>query len=254
MFLEFLVVILPSIFGLTMELVNKSIRERWYYRMGIVLFGISLSGLTYLEIYKSHKDAAKEQQTAIEETSNKVSASVSESVSKSVTKSVTDQYAQTINTLQTKIGSLEAQLSAQGKKVDIIQKSKVVSGKEPLAVVVTNPSPNQGGPNPAEIHVARLTATPNPQYGKNAVEFILTTNRVMNGGRVWVTCSKGKINQGTAYIPGANLTMAGGGGVQDDHTYVSGISSPNWSPDFPLVITLYFDSDDLGLCNFRPLQ
>jgi len=93
MFLEFLVVILPSIFGLTMELVSKSIRERWYYRLGIVVFEISLSGLTYLQIYRSLKVAAQEQQKAVEETSKKVSANVSESVSKTVSKSLSDQYA-----------------------------------------------------------------------------------------------------------------------------------------------------------------
>ncbi len=154
------------------------------------------------------------------------------------------------------IKEMAAQLAEQGRKVDTIGKSTLVTGKQPLPVVVTNPTPTiqtPPGEAPLEIHVARLSAIPNSQYGKNAVQFILTTNKVMNGGRVAITCTKGKMNQGSADIPGSGVILSGGG-TQDEHTYVSGISSPNWSPDFPLLINLYYDSEDLGLCNFRPLK
>jgi hypothetical protein len=98
-----------------------------------------------------------------------------------------------------------------------------------------------------------MGATPNPQFGKNAKQLILTTNKVINGGRVVVTC-KNKINNGFAFISGANMLLGGSGGMQDENTYVSGISSPNWSPDFPLIVTLFYDEDDLGACKVRPLS
>lgn len=246
MYLEFLVIILPTLFGLSIELVSKSIRERWYYRLGVVLFGLSLSGLTWLQISRSHKAAAKEQQTAIEETSKRVSASVSESVSKNVSKSVSEQYAQTINTLQLKIGSLEGQLSEQGKSVDIIKRSNIVTDKNPIKVEITNQNALPAGQAPLDIHASQLAGNPIPEYGKNARQIILTTNRVMDGARVRITC-KNRINQCNATLPDAGAILGGGRAI-DEHTCLSSIDSPNWSPDRPLVVTLFFDEDDVGEC------
>jgi hypothetical protein len=235
MFLELLVILLPTIFALSIEVVSKEMKERPYYRIGIIGFGILLSGLTWLQIYRAHKQAAKEQEIAIEETSERVSSKVSESVSRSVTKSVSEQYTETINSLQSKIGSLESQLATQGKNVELIKSSNIVTGKQPIQVELANPGSLPVGESPLDIHASEMQATPNPQFGKHARQIIVN-----------------KINRGEVWISGSDMRM-GGGGMQDENTFLSGITVPNWSPSSPLVITLYFDEDDLGACKVTPL-
>src|SRR5437016_13347479 len=128
-------------------------------------------------MWRANKLAAKDRQEAILETSERVSATVSESVSKSVTKALSDQYTQTINGLQGKVGSLEAQLQTQGRKVDVIGKSNIVTGKNPIRVEVTNPLPGATPGEPAlSIHASTMSTTSQAQYGKHASQIILTTN------------------------------------------------------------------------------
>ena len=253
MFLEYLIVILPFVFGLSIEIISKNVRERPYYRGAVILFGLVLSALTWFQMSRARKASSIERDSAVVETSKRVSAEVSESVSRSVTKSVSEQYTQTVNRLQAQIGSLHAQLAAQGKKVDVIQGSNIVTGKKPVRVEIENPSALPTGEPRLDIHVSAMPGIPNPQYGKNARQFILTTNKVMNGGRVRIGCQN-KINRGSATLSGAGVIMGGAGGMADENTYVSGIDAPNWSPDFPLVITLYFDEGDLGFCKIVPLH
>lgn len=69
---------------------------------------------------RAAKTAKTEREEAVLETSTRVSSNVSEAVSRSVTKSVSEQYAQTINTLQSQIASLQAQLTVQGRNVEAI--------------------------------------------------------------------------------------------------------------------------------------
>jgi hypothetical protein len=42
------------------------------------------------------------------------------------------------NTLQSQVFSLESQLSEQSKNVDIIKRSNIVTGKNPVRVEITN--------------------------------------------------------------------------------------------------------------------
>ncbi len=159
-----------------------------------------------------------------------------------------DQYTQTINTLQTQIASLESQLEVQGKNVETIKGSNIVTGKGPVPVEITNPSGAGGGEPQLKIFASEMPAQPNATYGKNARQFIFTTNRRMNGGRMSISC-KNKINGGYATLAGAGGVM-GGGSNNDDHTFSSGIAAPDWSPQYPLVIILFYDESDLGGCTY----
>jgi hypothetical protein len=116
--LEWVVIIAPTLFALGIEVIDEKKRkdnEAW--RIGVVMFGVALSALTWFQISHAHKAAAKEQEHAIEETSERVSERVSESVSKSVTKSVSEQYENTIKDLNGQIGTLESHLAVQGKQI-----------------------------------------------------------------------------------------------------------------------------------------
>jgi hypothetical protein len=126
------VLTLPILFGFSIEIVPKNVRENPYYRLCVAVFGIALSALIWFQMSRADRIAKGDRESAIAETATRVSGTVSESVSKSVTKAVNEQYAQTINSLHTEIGSLQAQLLAQGKKVDVIQQSNFVTGKIPF--------------------------------------------------------------------------------------------------------------------------
>jgi hypothetical protein len=251
--LSWAVVILPTAFALVIEVVSKEMKERPYWRVGVIAFGIGLSSLTWFQMSRATKEANADREKAIVETSekvsSKVSASVSESVSKSVTKAVSDQYTGTINSLQLQIGSLQGQIALQGKNVEAIKSSNLVTGKQPVKIEVANPEA-LSKPN---VSVSAMTVASDPRYGKNAMQFILTTDRVMSGGRAVISC-KNKINQGVAQVLGTGgIATTGQGGLLSDHEYRADIVLPNWSPDSPFVVTLYFDEDTLGPCSVKPL-
>ncbi len=46
--LSFAVVVLPTVFALSIEVVSKSVRENPYYRVAVVIFGLTLSALRRL--------------------------------------------------------------------------------------------------------------------------------------------------------------------------------------------------------------
>lgn len=149
-----------------------------------------------------------------------------------------------INSLTEKAQNQEARITTLEKRP-----SNIVKGEKPTEVAKTSPTAETA----PEFHWARTTAPPVPQYGTNAEEFLLMTTKVMNGGHARITCNK-KINQGTAALVGVSVLLEGSGGMLDEHTFQSGIDSPNWSPDHPLMITIYYDGAPLGPCQFTPLQ
>jgi len=242
------VVLLPTLFAVGIEMVSKEIKEHLYWRIVVLTFGVGLSVLTWFQMSRANKAASIDRGNAIVETSEKVSAKVSESVSKSVTKSVSDQYTQTINSLQLQIGSLQGQLAVQGKNVDAIKGSNIVTGKLPIRVELANPGVLPSGEAPPKIVVSAMPADARPQIGKHARQLILTTNKVMNGAYVSIICEH-KINQGMVWVSGTG-GMTGRWGMVGDKKFDVGITSPNWAPDFPLVVTLYFD-DEIEPCTIQ---
>jgi hypothetical protein len=168
-----------------------------------------------------------------------------------VRKAVAEEDGKVIVELNKTIGKLSDLVSAQQTQINEIHNSNIVTGKKPVSVIVENPPPaTPPGEAPLDVHVSELPATPRLELGKTAMQYILTTNRMMNGGRAIFTC-KGVIKSGIAQIAGAGATMYAGSGKIDDHTYTSGISSPNWSPDFPLIVTLYYDDAVIDPCTIK---
>jgi len=128
------VVLLPTLFAVVLELVNKEIKESGYWRVGVMAFGLSLSALTAHQMVRATETANPDRNSAIVETSQHVSAAVSESV----TKAVTEQYAGMIADQKNQIKELHGQLTAQGKDVSAIKSSDFVTGKKPIKVEVTD--------------------------------------------------------------------------------------------------------------------
>jgi hypothetical protein len=129
--LAWVVVIAPTFFALGLEVIDERIRRHFYWRIGVIVFGLSLSGLTWWQ--QSREILAREN--AVRETSQQVAAETS----KQVTKAVTEQYSQMVADQKRQITELQNQLSAQGKDVSVIKGSNIVTGKNPVRVEVINP-------------------------------------------------------------------------------------------------------------------
>lgn len=241
-FLPWIVVIAPTFFALGLEVIDERVRKHPYWHYGVIAFGLTLSGLTWWQ--QSRETSAREN--AIQETSQQVAAETS----KQVTRAVTEQYSQMVADQKRQIADLQDQLTAQGKDVSVIKGSNIVTGKNPVKVEVTNPFP-PGEPQ-TEFRATVNPIEPNLKFGTRAEQIFITTNRVMNGARVSITC-KGKINSGNATLAGSSVTM-GGGRKLDDHTFITGIEMPNWSPTYPLIVTFYFDGNEgIDPCTITPL-
>lgn len=150
------VVLLPTLFAVGIEVASKEIKQHPYWRVGVLLFGVGLSGLTWVQMSRATKAAAKDREAAILETSQRVSTDVS----KSVTQAVTGQYASLISSLNQQIGTLEQKLAAQGKDVATIKGSNIVSGKGPVKVEVINPPSRQQEPNTPPLPGVNWTQEP----------------------------------------------------------------------------------------------
>jgi hypothetical protein len=209
--------------------------------VGFVVFALAGIGLNIYQQARSTSQSARDRQQTISETSASVSTSVS--------KNLKEEYRQTINDLQGQVENLQSQLEGQGKKVDQIGNSDIVTGKSPIKVEITNGGNGADGSGqpPLQILASELPVEPNPEYGKAAREIILTTNRVMDGAHASVHCLS-KINNGMADIAGASA-QSGGSGMAGDNTFNVDIDSPNWSPARPLVVTIYYDGPDWRGCN-----
>src|SRR5262249_47919630 len=146
---------------------------------------------------------------------------------------------------------LKIQLASQGKNLDAIKGSDIVTGKNPIRVQLTNPQGTPPGETSPEIHGAVARVEPDLSKGQYASQIILTTNKVMNGAKVRVKCPN-KLNSATVWVAGSSQ-MFGGGVLEDDHTYMVNVSNPNWAPDYPIVIKVYHDTPGLGSCNIEPL-
>jgi hypothetical protein len=226
-------------------------RHYWKFVAGAIVLGLVFSGLTYWQQIRVANQAISDRNGAIDETAKKTAKQTTDNVAAAIG----GQYRDLVKSLTTQVGDLKAQLAAQGRKVDAIGNSNIVTGKNPIPVTIDPKSfPTAAGEQPLDINVSSRSDVPDPQYGKRAMQFFLTTNKMMNGGRVRVSC-KGVINNFRQEIMGAGATGTGGrGGKIDDHTIESNINFPNWTPSFPLLITVFYDEDDLGTCTFMPVR
>jgi hypothetical protein len=184
--LGWLVIILPTLFALGIEVVSKEIKEHPGWRIGVIIFGVGLSALTWFQMSRTNKANNVDRENAIVETSKRVSAAVSESV----TKAVGEQYKQTIADLHSQIGTLQSQLSEQGKNVNTIKSSNIVTGKKPVKVEVMNPS---GGNAPPSNPLPNLSWTQEagaPVNGKAVVAVQFRVDDFLNTPAFIAVCDR----------------------------------------------------------------
>lgn len=96
---------------------NESAHMKWRYCL--VMFGVIFSLLAWLQQSRALKASTDDRESAIQETSARVATETADRV----TKAMAAQYEGTISGLNKQIGSLERELSAQGKSVAAIKGS-----------------------------------------------------------------------------------------------------------------------------------
>jgi hypothetical protein len=77
-FLGWTVIVLPFVFAVVIEVVNKNVKERTTWRVGVIAFGVLLSGLMWFQMSRATKAALVDRNGAVAETSQRVSASVTQ--------------------------------------------------------------------------------------------------------------------------------------------------------------------------------
>lgn len=170
-------------------------------------------------------------------------------------KTLADQrfHAEEVKT-QTQLGYMTGKLDTLAAVYGDLAKQRPGTGISQLARTlegIAKQPPPAAAEMPLNVSISQTWIEPRKELGARAVQFILTTNKVMNGAHVLMHCEN-KINKAAGEIASASVIM-GGTETRDEHTAVVSIESPNWSPIMPLVIRVYFDEPDLGKCTFTPL-
>src|SRR5262250_333906 len=83
--LALIVVLGPTIFAIAIEAIDEQIRKHRYWKFGVIVFGLTLSGLTALQLKTQRRTSARERESAIKETSDQVTAAVTEKFKQTVT-------------------------------------------------------------------------------------------------------------------------------------------------------------------------
>ena len=249
--LSWLVLVVPVLLGLLLILVPaKHEDERrhmlWRYILGVAL--IVYGGIAWWQQARFARQSLTDRDAAIDRTSKSVSASVSESVSRSVSQ----QYQQTIDNLNTKIVQLENDVQSQGKKVDLIGRSDIVTGKNPVKVEITNASSGIASPPVPKIEGIEildqepLLTSPykDAPYG---VKVIIQTKTELQPVKFGIECDKevayGEFSPGADYTgiivstPG-RLTNSRDNSIKTN-SWGWKVNDPKFVPETPWIVRLY---------------
>jgi len=107
--LGWLVIIMPTLFALGIEVIDERVRKNRSWRIGVIVFGISLSALTWSQQTRSLRAAASDRETAIKETSKRIA----EDTSRNVTEALKSQYQESFNVLSQKVADLQAKVKTE---------------------------------------------------------------------------------------------------------------------------------------------
>jgi hypothetical protein len=244
--LSWALVILPAAFGFIVIAVpakseNKEQHMRWRYILGglLIAFGV----LTWIQQSRAVRQAAQDRESAIQETSTSVAAATSASV----TKTVTDLYSKMLSDQKDQIAQLQSQLAAQSKDVSAIKGSNIVTGKTPIKVEVTNPSPGSSAPSPQPPVLTGMriasqkripSGDPKLPYG---LEVVVQTDVDISPVRVAVVCD-GPIGSGRFVGTGVYTMINQGTAVGHPEMFLVQWATPTWTPDQPIVVHLFSET------------
>jgi hypothetical protein len=115
--LAWIVVIAPTLFALGLEVMNDNVRKHRFWKYGVILFGISLSALTFWQQYRAVKNAKADEENAIQHTAENVTKELAPKVaadtSSSVTSALNKEYGVVIGNLYRQIGEMQTRQQSQ---------------------------------------------------------------------------------------------------------------------------------------------
>jgi hypothetical protein len=115
--LAWIVVIAPTLFALGLEIMNENVRKHRFWKYGVILFGISLSALTFWQQYRAVKNAKADEEIAIQHTAENVTKELAPKVaadtSSAVTSALNKEYGVVIGNLYRQIGQMQTQQQNQ---------------------------------------------------------------------------------------------------------------------------------------------
>jgi hypothetical protein len=249
--LSWLVIVIPVVLGLVVIAVpakreDEKSHMRWRYILGTSLMGFAF--IAWVQQQRVIANSVKDRESAIADTSKKVSAAVSESV----TKSVSRQYEQTISNLNDKITQLKTELQSQGKKVDVIGSSNIVTGKHPVKVEVTNTTPTPTPSTVPKIEGIEIVSTEPLQTSpyKDApygVKVILQTKTELQPVKFGIECDKevsyGELSTGVNFTGVVGISTRRLTNLLDNsikkNSWAWQISEPKFVPESPWIVRLY---------------
>jgi hypothetical protein len=214
--------------------------EKRHMKWRYVLVGVGaiFSLLAWWQQERSLQAAKKDRDAAVKQTSDQVT--------KSVTEALGNQYKELINSLTTQIGELKGQLTVQGKDVNLIKSSNIVTGKNPVRVEVTNPGTPDGGPPKLSVFEVGPT-TPNPAVAAHEKTLLVVTDKAVSPVRMTVQCDGGLENI-SPWILGSSGLMGSGIMKLSPKSIQFGIDSPAFTPKSPLRLSIYYNEDRLEPC------
>jgi len=182
-----------------------------------------------------------------------------------------DQKAEVYGLLGTCNGHLEAQtekanfLDAQNhtqQQAINAQQQTLTAQQETMNSQQQTANSQQGAMNSCVVALGKAN-TPEPQTivmrehgvdlgttkAKREMEVLMLTNKTITPVHLQFGCQS-EVRDIQAYIAGAGM-QAGGNRMLGTHGTEISISTPAWTPQNPLIITVYYDSDDIGTCGYR---
>lgn len=243
--LSWMVIFVPVVFGVILILVpakkeDAKTHMRWLGGLGAAL--ITFAVLSWWQQARAAKASTKDRELAITKTSKEVAAETS----KQVTLTVSELYSHVISEQKTQIANLEAELKAQGRNLNDIKGSDIVSGKKPIKVEVTNPAsaPTASSPILTGIRIASQKQVssddPNFPFG---LEVVVQTDVDIIPVKLAILCD-GPVGKGAAgFEDGGAYTMVIQGLADgNDHIFIAKWETPAWTPQKPIVVRLFSKS------------
>jgi hypothetical protein len=244
--LGWMVIVLPFLGSLWLAFVAERLTKDVKLKTQVVVFGVIVSALTWWQISRADKQAEVDRNNAVVETSKNVSASVSETV----TNALAAQYQHTIDGLNQEIAELKGELQNQGKKVDVIGRSNIVTGKSPIKVEVANGNLPATLPTPtieglSVISQEPLSSSPHPDapYG---IRVVVSTKTPMQPTKFGLEFDNevlyGEIQTGSNF---SGVVLSADGRVNDKaklpekNSWAWRVDEPKFLPETPWIVRLY---------------
>jgi hypothetical protein len=107
-------------------------------------------------------------------------------------------------------------------------------------------------PQPLKItpfHLGVVEDRKNPALAQYSTDFVVLTNKIITPVRLVVTCEPGLVQAGGGVLGTATITGGGWNILPSPKSIGIGFSSPAWTPDSPMLVTVYSKEKVTG-CSF----